>query len=86
MNELIEKYEKEWSMNIAHCLANRGEVDRAFEWLDKAVDYGDPGLHDILIYPQFRSLHADPRWTVFLEQIGNSPKQLDAIEFEVKLP
>jgi len=35
--ELIGKYEKEAPYNIAGVLAFRGEADRAFEWLDKAV-------------------------------------------------
>jgi hypothetical protein len=34
----------------------------------------------------FRSLHDDPRWLPFLESIGKSPAQLDAIEFEVTFP
>lgn len=33
--ELIRKYEKEAASNIAYVLAYRGEVDRAFEWLDR---------------------------------------------------
>ena len=41
---LIAKYEKDWAYNIAYVYAFRGEADKAFEWLDKAVEYGDPGL------------------------------------------
>ena len=37
LDELIEKYEKTMAFNIAYVLAFRGEADRAFEWLDKAV-------------------------------------------------
>ena len=84
--ELIEKHENEWSFSIARVLAYRGEVDRAFEWLDKAVDYGDAGLSEIFLYLQFQSLHDDPRWPALLERIGRTQEQLDAIEFEVKLP
>jgi len=36
---LTEEYEKEWAFNIAYVLAYRGEADRAFEWLGKAVQY-----------------------------------------------
>jgi adenylate cyclase len=84
--ELIEKHEKGWAYNIAYVLAWRNEADRAFEWLDKAVEYADPGLSDIVVEPAFGNIHDDPRWLPFLESIGKSPAQLDAIKFEVTLP
>ena len=83
---LIEKYEKEWAYNIAYVLAFRGEADRAFEWLNKAVAYNDPGLAEIAIDPLFSNIHDDSRWLPYLESIGKSPEQLAAIEFEVMLP
>lgn len=84
--ELIEKYERDAAYNIAYVLAYRDEADRAFSWLDKAVAYSDPGLNQIGTQIEFSGLHDDPRWGEFLECIGKSPEQLDAIEFEVTLP
>jgi TolB-like protein/Tfp pilus assembly protein PilF len=84
--ELIDEYEQQWAYNIAYVLAFRGEADRAFEWLDKAVEYNDPGLTGIPTDPLFANIHDDPRWLPFLESIGKSPEQLAAIEFEVRLP
>jgi tetratricopeptide (TPR) repeat protein/tRNA A-37 threonylcarbamoyl transferase component Bud32 len=84
--ELIEKYEQETAYNIAYVLALRGEADRAFEWLDKAVQYNDPGLPQIAAENLFANIHSDPRWLPFLESIGKSPQQLAAIAFEVSLP
>ena len=84
--DLIEKYEQVSAYNIAYVLAFRGEADRAFEWLAKAVVFNDPGLSQIAIQPLFANIHADPRWLPFLESIGMSPKQLAAIEFNVTLP
>ena len=83
---LIEEYEQDAAYNIAYVLAFRGEVDCAFEWLDKAVQYNDPGLVDIAIEPLFTILHDDPRWLPILESLGLSPAQLNAIEFNVNLP
>jgi TolB-like protein/Tfp pilus assembly protein PilF len=83
---LIEQHEQGWAYNIAYILAYRGEADRAFEWLAKAVEYKDAGLSGIVTEPLFSSIHDDPRWLPFLESIGKSPAQLDAIEFNVKLP
>ena len=84
--ELIEKNEGVAAYNIAYVLAYRGEADRAFEWLDKAVQYHDPGLSEIAVDVLFANIHDDPRWLPFLESIGKSPEQLAAIEFEVTLP
>jgi TolB-like protein len=86
LETLIEKYEKDAAYNIAYVLAFRGEADRAFEWLNKALAYNDPGLAEIAIQPLFRNIHSDPRWLPFLESIGKSPEQLAAIKFEVTLP
>jgi TolB-like protein/tetratricopeptide (TPR) repeat protein len=86
LSELVEKYEREGPYNIAYALAYRGESDRAFEWLAKAVEYADPGLSEIQSQPLFANIRDDPRWLPFVESIGRSPAQLAAIEFEVTLP
>jgi len=86
LEELIEQLNQEAAYNIAYVMAYRGEADRAFEWLDKAVLHKDGGLKDIMGENLFSSIHDDPRWLPFLESIGKSPEQLAAIEFEVILP
>ncbi len=86
MGELIAKFEADSSYNIAYVAAFRGERDRAFEWLKKAVAYHDTGLVEISSDPMFASLHDDPRWLPFLHEIGQAPEQLAAIEFKVTLP
>ncbi|MDH4029939.1 MAG: tetratricopeptide repeat protein, partial [Chromatiales bacterium] len=84
--ELIEKYEKEAAVNIAAIYAYRSQRDEAFDWLNRAVTEKDPGLGEIVYDPLVSSLHDDPRWQPFLERIGRSPSQLEAIEFDVTLP
>lgn len=64
----------------------RSRADRAFEWLDKAVQYGDLGLSEILREPLFAIIRKDPRWIAFLRRIGKAPEQLAAIKFKVTLP
>jgi tetratricopeptide (TPR) repeat protein len=83
---LIAKYEKDGPYNIAYIYAYRGEADKAFEWLDKAVEYGDPGVSDTMTETLFDQIHADPRWLAFLRKIGKAPEQLAKIEFKVALP
>ncbi len=83
---LIAKYEKDAPYNIAYVYAFRGEADKAFAWLDKAVAYGDPGISDIVTENLFDKIHADPRWLPFLRKLGKAPEQLAKIDFNVTLP
>lgn len=83
---LIRQFEQDAPYNIAYTLAYRGEADRAFEWLDKAVAYNDPGLTEIATDPLFAGIRNDPRWLPFLERIGKAPWQLEAIKFDITLP
>jgi TolB-like protein/Flp pilus assembly protein TadD len=83
---LIAKWEKDSSFNIAYVYAYRGEADKAFAWLDKAVEYGDSGLGEIATEKLFDNIHADPRWQAFLRKVGKAPEQLAKIEFKVTLP
>ena len=83
---LIAKYEKDAPYNIAGVYAYCGEADKAFVWLDKAVEYGDGGLGEIVTDNLFDKIHADPRWLAFLRKIGKAPEQLAKIEFKVTLP
>ena len=84
--ELIKGHEVDASWNIAYVFAYRGEADRAFEWLEKAIRYNDTGLTDTGVEWLFNNLHQDPRWLPFLRKIGRAPEQLAAIKFDVKLP
>jgi tetratricopeptide (TPR) repeat protein len=83
---LIAKYEKDSSYNIAYVCAFRGEADQAFAWLDKALEYHDPGLSEIVVENLFDKIRSDPRWLPFLRKIGKAPEQLAKIEFKVTLP
>jgi TolB-like protein/Tfp pilus assembly protein PilF len=79
----IEQSEKGGPYNIAYDYAFCGDADKAFEWLDKAVKYRDPGLSDIVTENLFDKVHPDPRWLPFLRKLGKAPEQLANIEFKV---
>jgi TolB-like protein/Flp pilus assembly protein TadD len=83
LNALIAKYEKDSAYNIAYVYAFCGDADKAFEWLDKAVAYQDPGLSEIVTENLFDKIHSDPRWLPFLRKIGKAPDQLAKIEFKM---
>lgn len=82
----IAKYEKDWSYNIGYVYTFRSQADKTFEWLDKAVQYADPGLSEIVTEKLFDNIHSDPRWLPFLRKLGKAPEQLAKIEFKVTLP
>ncbi len=84
--EIVANYETDAAYNIAYVHAWRGEPDQAFEWLDKAIEYKDPGLSTILVEPLFAKLHDDPRWLPLLRRVGRAPEQLARISFVVNLP
>jgi TolB-like protein/cytochrome c-type biogenesis protein CcmH/NrfG len=86
LTALIAKYGKEAACNIASVYAFRGEGDQAFAWLEKAVEYRDPGLADMVSENLFEKIHSDPRWLQFLSKIGKAPDQLAKIKFKVTLP
>jgi len=56
--------------NIAQVHGARGEMDLAFEWLERAYAQRDPGLSEVKSQPLLRSLHADSRWDAFLTRMG----------------
>jgi len=82
---LIAKNE-DGAYTIASVYAFRGEADQAFAWLEKAVEYHDGGLSDIVVENLFHKIHSDPRWLPFLRKIGKAPDQLAKIKFNVTLP
>jgi len=86
LDSLIRKYPDTMAVGIAYAYAQRGEVDRAFEWLTKAADYRATDLGIVPFEPYFRPLHSDPRWLPFLRKHGMAPEQLSAIKFDVKVP
>ena len=70
LQELAGKYANDAAYQLAEVHASRGEVNAAFEWLERAYAQRDAGVAWTKIDPLLRSLHADPRWDVFLGKIG----------------
>jgi TolB-like protein/class 3 adenylate cyclase/lipoprotein NlpI len=86
LDALIAKSEKDGPYNIAYVYAFCGGADKAFEWLEKAITYQDPGLGSIVTENLFDKIHSDPRWLPFLRKLGKAPDQLAKIEFKVTTP
>ena len=65
----IKEFQNDSAFQIAEIYGYRGEIDKAFEWLERAYKQRDTGLADIKCNPLLRSLHSDPRWSTFLQKM-----------------
>lgn len=81
LNELIEKYPDEAASFIAENYAWRGDLDEAFEWLDRAIEEKQYIWGSLVFDPAFNKLHADPRWAEIRARDGRSESQLREIDF-----
>jgi hypothetical protein len=70
LRALIECCSPGADYQIAQVYAYRGEIDLAFDWLDKAYASRDGSLADMLNSKAFAILHDDPRWEAFLDKMG----------------
>ena len=59
-----------WTYEIASVYAYRGELDEAFDWLDRAIARRDQSLTGIQRDPLMTSLYDDPRFDPLLERLG----------------
>jgi TolB-like protein/tetratricopeptide (TPR) repeat protein len=85
LDAVLAKYPAGQAGWIAVVYAWRGETDRAFAYLDHAVD-DQEALGWVPWEPMFASLHDDPRWLPLLRRLGRAPEQLAAIKFDVSIP
>jgi adenylate cyclase len=69
LRQLVEDYADDAAFQIAEVYAAHGEVDVAFEWLERAYAQRDPGLCQTKTQSSLRALHGDPRWGAFLHKM-----------------
>jgi serine/threonine-protein kinase len=68
--DLITHSRDSLAYQIAQVYAVRGETDKAFEWLQIAINNQDGGIPSLLVDPLLRSLHDDPRYKNLLAKVG----------------
>jgi tetratricopeptide (TPR) repeat protein len=70
----LGRLEKEYGnlapSNIADDHAFRGEIDAAFEWLERGYRQRDPGMANVKFDPYFRAVRSDPRFAVLLKKMN----------------
>lgn len=70
IRQLTEKHAEGNAYQIAEVYSMRGEVDRAFDWLELAYEERDSGMTHVRVNQRFRCLRDDPRWPALLEKVG----------------
>jgi len=70
LDQLIARWGHAAAYQIAQNYAWRGEQDRAFEWLERAVKQRDGGLVNVKVDPLLRKLHGDPRYAALLKKMN----------------
>jgi TolB-like protein/Flp pilus assembly protein TadD len=68
--DLIANSRDSLAYQIAQVYATRHEVDKAFEWLQIAIDNHDGGIPSLLVDPLLRALRDDPRYKNMLAKVG----------------
>ena len=69
LEQLTEKYAEDSAFQIAEVHGWRGDIDRAFEWLERAYAQRDGGLTELKISARLRPLRGDPRWRELLKKL-----------------
>jgi len=67
---VIDDYGWTAAYQVAEVFAYRGEIESAFDWLEKAYAQRDPGVTMSARDPYLKPLHTDPRWRPFLERMN----------------
>ena len=70
LREFIDKYAEGGALQVAEIYGARGDVDAAFDWLERAYAQRDGGVIEMKTSTLLRSLHGDPRWGAFLKKMG----------------
>ena len=70
LKQLIATHQDDSAFQIGEIYAYRGEVDKAFEWLDRAYRQRDSGLPEMKTSPLMKSLLQDPRRAELLRKMG----------------
>ncbi len=69
LKKLIVTHQNDAAYQIAEAYAYRGEVDKAFAWLDRSYQQRDPGSPEFKTDPLMKSLRQDPRFVELLKKM-----------------
>jgi Tfp pilus assembly protein PilF len=65
------QYTPPWSFAVIY--AGLGEMDKAFDWFEKAVDEHDPLMLHFHVHPNYDPLRTHPRYSALLRTMNLEP-------------
>jgi TolB-like protein/DNA-binding winged helix-turn-helix (wHTH) protein len=77
LNRLIATHQSDSAYQIAEAYAYRGETDKAFQWMYRAIRQRDPGSPELKTNPLMKSLRRDPRYSKLLEKMRLPPNHFE---------
>ena len=57
-------------LRVANTYAWIGDMDEAWDWLERAREGRDPNLNESAVRPEMEPFRRDPRWTEFARQMN----------------
>jgi serine/threonine protein kinase/Tfp pilus assembly protein PilF len=75
LEELQERAQKQYtpSFSFAVIYSGLGEMDKAFDWFEKAVDEHDPLMLHFHVHPNYDPLRTHPRYLALLRKMNLEP-------------
>ena len=70
LDDLIARFSHSWPFQIAEVCAWRGDANCAFQWLDRAIEREDTGVHLLTHSPFLASIRGDPRFAGLLRKMN----------------
>lgn len=70
LTRLINDHQKSMAYQIAEIYADRGDADKAFQWLDRAYQQHDAGMRSVKIDPWLRGVRNDSRYAELLKKMN----------------
>ncbi|HUK42861.1 MAG TPA: protein kinase [Candidatus Bathyarchaeia archaeon] len=73
LKELIARHASDAAYQIAQVYADRGEADKALDWLDRGYQQHDSGMPYLKSEGLFKGLHQNPRYIEILKRMRLAP-------------
>jgi len=75
LEELQERAQKQYapSWSFAVIYSGLGEMDKAFDWFEKAVDEREPLMLHFHVHPNYDPLRTHPRYKALLRKMNLEP-------------
>lgn len=70
LTELIDQHGDDGALQVAIVYAQMGEREKAFDWLQTALENHDPGCVELQVEPELEPLRSDPRFAQLIEAAG----------------